>query len=136
MQKPLLVTDFLDRARRYYGDCEAVVGTDGSRYTYNEIGSRADGFSAALKRVGVEKGDRVAVLDPNTHYHLEAAYGTFQIGGFIRRLIIDSSLMIMSISSQMPMSLLSTLIMSMPRKLMQFGMMCQRKRSLQMISRS
>ncbi|ERG91009.1 MAG: acyl-CoA synthetase (AMP-forming)/AMP-acid ligase II [Haloquadratum walsbyi J07HQW1] len=81
MQKPLLVTDFLDRARRYYGDCEAVVGTDGSRYTYNEIGSRADGFSAALKRIGVEKGDRVAVLDPNTHYHLEAAYGTFQIGG-------------------------------------------------------
>ncbi len=29
---------------------------------------------------GIEKGDRVAVLDPNTHYQLEAAYGTMQLG--------------------------------------------------------
>ncbi|MFC7204219.1 long-chain-fatty-acid--CoA ligase [Haloferax namakaokahaiae] len=80
MEKPLLVTEFLDRARRYYGDKEAVVATTGERYTYGELGDRADGFSAALQAKGVEKGDRVAVLDPNTHYHLEAAYGSMQIG--------------------------------------------------------
>ncbi|ELZ26650.1 acyl-CoA synthetase [Halogeometricum pallidum JCM 14848] len=80
MEKPLLVTDFLDRARRHYGDREAVVATTGERYTYEELGERADGYSAALAARGVVKGDRVAVLDPNTHYHLEAAYGAMQLG--------------------------------------------------------
>ncbi|ADB62219.1 AMP-dependent synthetase and ligase [Haloterrigena turkmenica DSM 5511] len=80
MHKPLLVTDFLDRARNHYGDEEAVVATTGERYTYGELGERADRFSAALQERGIEKGDRVAVLDPNTHYHLEAAYGSMQLG--------------------------------------------------------
>ncbi len=80
MKKPLLATDFLDRARRYYGDHEAVLATTGDRYTYDELGTRADGFAAGLQARGVEKGDRVAVLDPNTHYHLEAAYGAIQTG--------------------------------------------------------
>ncbi|PSQ25805.1 long-chain fatty acid--CoA ligase [Halobacteriales archaeon QS_9_68_17] len=80
MEKPLLVTDFLDRARDHYGDDEAVVATTGERYTYDELGDRADHVSAALQDRGIEKGDRVAVLDPNTHYHLEAAYGITQIG--------------------------------------------------------
>jgi fatty-acyl-CoA synthase len=80
MEKPLLVTDFLDRAREYYGTEEAVVATTGERYTYDELAERADRFSAALQERGVGKGDRVAVLDPNTHYHLEAAYGSMQIG--------------------------------------------------------
>ncbi|MFB6124987.1 MAG: long-chain-fatty-acid--CoA ligase [Halanaeroarchaeum sp.] len=80
MKKPLLVTDFLDRARSYYGDHEAVVATTGERYTYGELGERADRFAAALQQRGIEKGDRVAVLDPNTHYHLEAAYGSMQVG--------------------------------------------------------
>jgi fatty-acyl-CoA synthase len=80
MKKQLLVTDFLDRARTYYGDYEAIVGTDGERFTYDEFGDRVDRFSAALQARGVEKGDRVAVLDPNTHYHLEAAFGVMQTG--------------------------------------------------------
>ncbi|MFC7044078.1 long-chain-fatty-acid--CoA ligase [Halobacteriaceae archaeon GCM10025711] len=80
MEKPLLVTEFLDRARNYYGGEEAVVATTGERYTYDELGERADRFAAALQARGVEKGDRVAVLDPNTHYHLEAAYGSMQVG--------------------------------------------------------
>jgi fatty-acyl-CoA synthase len=80
MEKPLLVTDFLDRARRHYDDKEAVLATNGDRYSYGELGSRVDAFAAALQARGVEKGDRVAVLDPNTHYHLEAAYAAFECG--------------------------------------------------------
>ncbi|WP_254521392.1 long-chain-fatty-acid--CoA ligase [Natrinema caseinilyticum] len=80
MHKPLLVPEFLDRARTHYGDDEAVVATTGERFTYDELGERADRFSAALEQRGIEKGDRVAVLDPNTHYHLEAAYGIMQLG--------------------------------------------------------
>ena len=67
MEVPLLVTDFLDRARKYYGDEEAIVATTGERFTYEEFGDRTDRLSAALQERGIEKGDRVAVLDPNTH---------------------------------------------------------------------
>ncbi|WP_276300762.1 long-chain-fatty-acid--CoA ligase [Halorussus lipolyticus] len=80
MHKPLLVTDFLDRARDHYGDQEAIVATTGERYTYDEFGERADRLSSALADRGIEKGDRVAVLDPNTHYQLIAAYGIMQLG--------------------------------------------------------
>jgi fatty-acyl-CoA synthase len=74
------VTEFLDRARDHYAEEEAVVATTGERYSYAELADRSDRFSAALRERGVEKGDRVAVLDPNTHYHLEAAYGSMQVG--------------------------------------------------------
>ncbi|QCC59125.1 long-chain-fatty-acid--CoA ligase [Natrinema thermotolerans] len=80
METPLIVTDFLDQARSHYGDEEAIVGTDGERFTYAEFGERVDRFAAALQDRGIEKGDRVAVLDPNTHYHLEAAHGAMGIG--------------------------------------------------------
>jgi fatty-acyl-CoA synthase len=80
MERPLLVTDFLDRARRYYGEHEAVVATTGERYTYEEFGDRVDRFAAFLESTGIAKGDRVAVLDPNTHYHLEAAHGIMNLG--------------------------------------------------------
>ena len=80
MKKQLLVTDFFDRARTYYGDYEAIVGTDGERFTYDEFGDRVDRFSAALQARGIKKGDRVAILDPNTHYHLEADFGVMQTG--------------------------------------------------------
>ncbi len=80
MHKPLLVTEFLDRARNHYADEEAVVATTGERYSYAEFADRVDRFSVALQERGVGKGDRVAVLDPNTHYHLEAAHGAMQIG--------------------------------------------------------
>ncbi|SFB82385.1 fatty-acyl-CoA synthase [Halobiforma haloterrestris] len=80
METPLVVTDFLEQARNHYADEEAVVGADGDRFTYAELGDRVDRFAAALQERGIEKGDRVAVLDPNTHYHLEAAYGAMSIG--------------------------------------------------------
>ena len=80
MERPLLVTDFLDRARRYYGEHEAIVATTGERYTYDEFGDRVDRFAAFLASEGIGKGDRVAVLDPNTHYHLEAAHGIMNLG--------------------------------------------------------
>src|SRR6056297_90639 len=80
MEVPLLVTDFLDRARKYYADEEAIVATTGERFTYEDLGDRADRLSTVLQDRGIEKGDRVAVLDPNTHYQLESAYGIMQLG--------------------------------------------------------
>ena len=80
MEKPLLATEFLDRAREYFGDHEAVLTVDGDRLSYDDLGERVDRLAATLQDRGIEKGDRVAVLDPNTHYHLETAYAAIQIG--------------------------------------------------------
>ena len=70
METPLTPLDFLRRARKLHGTREAVV--DGAlRLTYEEFGARCDCWSAALARLGVKQGDRVATLAPNTHQRLE-----------------------------------------------------------------
>ena len=82
METPLSPLDFARRARRLYADREAVV--DGSlRFTYREFFERCDHWSAALQKLGVQPGDRVATIAPNTHAHLEAFYAVPQIGAVI-----------------------------------------------------
>ena len=82
METPLTPLDFLRRARKLHGTREAVV--DGAlRLTYEEFGARCDRWSAALARLGVKQGDRVATLAPNTHQHLEQYYAVPQLGAVI-----------------------------------------------------
>ena len=82
MEVPLTPVDFLRRARKLYPNYEAVVdGAD--RFTYAQFGNRVDRWSAALQALGVEKGDRVAYIAPNTHANLEGYYAVPQIGATI-----------------------------------------------------
>ena len=82
MEVPLLVDDFLRRAARLYPDKIAVV--DGAeRITYREFENRSRRLANALLGLGVRKGDRVAILSPNSHFLLESFYGTSQIGAVL-----------------------------------------------------
>lgn len=82
METPLSPLDFARRARRLYADREAVV--DGEHhFTYREFFERCDRWSSALQKLGVQPGDRVATIAPNTHAHLEAFYALPQIGAVI-----------------------------------------------------
>lgn len=82
MKIPLTPLEMARRARSLYGDREAVV--DGAqRWTYAEFFGRCDRWSAALQRLGVVPGDRVAYIAPNSHAHLEAYYGVPQIGAVV-----------------------------------------------------
>jgi fatty-acyl-CoA synthase len=82
MEVPLTPVDFLRRARKLYAGREAVV--DGAqRFTYAEFGDRVDRWSTALQSLGVQKGDRVAYIAPNTHANLEGYYAVPQIGATI-----------------------------------------------------
>src|SRR6186997_2003666 len=92
MQVPLSPLEFMRRARRLYGDREAVV--DGlSRWTYAEFFDRCDRWSAALQALGIRPGDRVAYIAPNTLAQLESFYAVPQIGAVLvplnYRLIAD-----------------------------------------------
>ncbi|WP_163101655.1 long-chain-fatty-acid--CoA ligase [Peribacillus alkalitolerans] len=82
MNVPLVLNDFLDRAVKLYGEKRAVVCDDRS-FTYNELNFRVNQLSHGLKGLGVEKGDRVAYLAPNTLEMLEGFYGVFQLGAIM-----------------------------------------------------
>jgi fatty-acyl-CoA synthase len=79
MEVPLLIDDFLRRAVQVYPDKTAVV--DGAqRFTYRKLQERVHRLSNALIGIGLERGDRVCILSPNSHFFLESFYATSQIG--------------------------------------------------------
>jgi fatty-acyl-CoA synthase len=82
METPLTPLEFSRRARKLHGRREAVVDGD-TRLNYAQFAERCDRWSAALAKLGVVKGDRVATIAPNTHQHLEQFYAIPQIGAVI-----------------------------------------------------
>jgi fatty-acyl-CoA synthase len=82
METPLTPLEFARRAKRLYGTREAVV--DGPlRITYEQFFTRCDRWSAALQKLGVTRGGRVAYIAPNTHCQLESFYAVPQIGAVL-----------------------------------------------------
>jgi fatty-acyl-CoA synthase len=76
---PLL---FLERSERVFPNRTAVVyGKE--RQTYSEFARRCRQLATALKKAGLQKGDRVAFLCPNTPPLLEAHFGVALAGGVL-----------------------------------------------------
>lgn len=73
---------FLERALHVFPEKTAVVDGD-RRYTYAEFGSRVYRLASALAKAGIGKGDRVAVLLPNTVEFLEIYFAVPQIGAIL-----------------------------------------------------
>jgi acyl-CoA synthetase (AMP-forming)/AMP-acid ligase II len=89
MRVPLTIDQFLSRAALIYGDRTAVVdepGTAGSfkTMTYRELAARARGMARTLDEMGVEQGERVAIVSPNAARMLTAFYG---VSGYGRVLV-------------------------------------------------
>ena len=73
---------FLRRALKLYGNKIGVV--DGkSRLTYREFDERVNRLSNTLLDMGVKPGDRIAIIESNSHYLLEALYGIIHTGAVI-----------------------------------------------------
>ena len=82
METPLTPLEFARRARRLYGNREAVV--DGARrLTYDAFFERCDRWSRALQELGVGRGDRVAYIATNTTRQLESFYAVPAIGAVL-----------------------------------------------------
>ena len=83
MEVALTPLEFMRRARRAYGQREAVVDGD-LRLTYEQLFDRCDRWSTVLSRkLGVKQGDRVAYIAPNTHAQLESFYAIPQLGAVL-----------------------------------------------------
>jgi fatty-acyl-CoA synthase len=80
--EPLTPTAFLDRSAAVYADRIALVDGD-RRWTYAQLHDRCLRQAGMLTRLGVGRGDRVAVLAPNSHLMLEAHYGVLYAGAVL-----------------------------------------------------
>jgi acyl-CoA synthetase (AMP-forming)/AMP-acid ligase II len=78
----LTPVDLLARAAYMYPEKVAVVHAD-LRRTYAEFAERAWRLANALRASGLEKGDRVATLLPNSPAMLEAHFGVPAAGGIL-----------------------------------------------------
>jgi acyl-CoA synthetase (AMP-forming)/AMP-acid ligase II len=74
--------DLLERAAFVYPNKVALVHGE-RRYSYAALGERAWRLANALRGVGLEKGDRVATLLPNSPAMLEAHFGVPAAGGIL-----------------------------------------------------
>ncbi len=80
--EPLTPTAYLERSGRVFADRTAVI--DGDRhYTYGEFLDHCRGLAGMLRAEGVQPGDRVAVLAPNTHVLLAGHYGVPMAGAVL-----------------------------------------------------
>ena len=69
----MTLADPLEHARGCFGDRTAVI--DGDRtITYSELADRCARLASALGGLGVQRGDRAALLSANGHRYLEAFF--------------------------------------------------------------
>jgi fatty-acyl-CoA synthase len=86
MDQPLLISGLIRHADRHHGATEIVSKTvEGGihRYTYREAHTRARRLANALKRLGVQRHDRVATLAWNGFRHYEIYYAVAGSGAVI-----------------------------------------------------
>ncbi|MFZ0520716.1 MAG: AMP-binding protein, partial [Candidatus Acidiferrales bacterium] len=82
MNIPLTPLRFLRYAEQQYPRRTAVVCND-ERYTYAQFADRVARLAGALRKAGVQPGDRVAFLSANCHRLLEAYYGVLEAGAVL-----------------------------------------------------
>jgi fatty-acyl-CoA synthase len=85
---PLTISMILRHGRNVYPDSEVVTfeGETSRRATYVQVAERAEKLAAALKRLGIERGDRVGTFSWNTQEHLEAYFAIPCMGAVMHTL--------------------------------------------------
>jgi fatty-acyl-CoA synthase len=82
MNIPLTPIRFLRYASQQFPNKTAIVCGD-QRFTYAEFADRAARLAGALRKLGVQPGDRVAYLSANCHRLLEGYYGVLEAGAVL-----------------------------------------------------
>ncbi|KGX85309.1 long-chain fatty acid--CoA ligase [Pontibacillus litoralis] len=93
MNTPLLLPMMMERAEKFFPKKEVISRTlDGiHRVNYKELGKRTRKLSHALKKLGVQEGERVGTLAWNHHRHLEAYFAIPGIGAVLHTINIRLS---------------------------------------------
>jgi len=89
MNVRLSLNDVLERARTIFSRNQIVSRMPDKslrRHTYGEYAARARRLAAALLKLRLQRGDRVATLSWNHHAHLECYFGIPAAGGVMHTL--------------------------------------------------
>jgi long-chain acyl-CoA synthetase len=78
----ITLNDALERSARNYPDQVALVMM-GKKISYRELNALVNRFAAALRDLGMKKGDKVAILLPNIPQGFIACYAAFRLGGVV-----------------------------------------------------
>jgi len=85
--RPLLgetIGEAFDRTIRSHPDCEALICRHQDiRFTYSELGRIVDRAAKAFVRIGIERGDRVAIWSTNNYEWVVTQYATAKIGAVL-----------------------------------------------------
>lgn len=76
------LVDALSRLAREHGH-ETAALFKGARVSYRQLDEQSTAFAAALAAIGVDKGDRVAVVLPNCPQFLIAQFGIWKAGAVV-----------------------------------------------------
>ena len=88
--RPLTITSLLDHGQRVYAD-STVATFDGAtvrRARFAEVGLRAARLAGALRRIGIQPGDRVGTFCWNHQEHLEAYFAVPCMGAVLHTINI------------------------------------------------
>src|SRR6266481_1486071 len=83
MDYPLTLTQLFERSRKIFHRktmATRVPGAGLQRYTYADYADRVCRLSAALARLGLQKGDRVGTFAWNSHRHMEVYFAAPLMG--------------------------------------------------------
>jgi len=72
-------TDFLNISNAICPDRNSVV-FEGKRWTYTQTSERVNRLANVLKELGLEKGDRVCMLQVNCNQHVETYFASAKLG--------------------------------------------------------
>ncbi len=93
MDFPLTIRHIFEHGRALYADSEVVTSQAGGarRVDFMTLANRAEQLAAALRRLGVEPGDRVATFAWNNQEHQEAYFAIPCMGAVMHTLNIRLS---------------------------------------------
>jgi len=76
------LTQFLDDSADHFPNATAMI-FEGRKFSYQELRAMVNSLAAALISLGVGKGDRVALLLPNSPPYVIGYYAILKIGGLV-----------------------------------------------------
>lgn len=93
MDTPLSIVSIVERAEQLFPKKEIISRTHNGifEYTYADMAKRTRSLASMLRKLGVEKGDRVGTFAWNHHRHLEAYFAIPSIGAVLHTINIRLS---------------------------------------------
>jgi len=76
----MIVTEFLDLAAMLVPERTAIA-FEGKRYSYAQLKERVNRLADYLNRLGLKKGERVAIIEVNCNQYVEACFAVIKAGG-------------------------------------------------------